>query len=483
MTDIESHSDRVPSRPRRSSRIKTWGGQTDAWRWNRRLNRRYVDNLLRARSATILPSSMKARILAMGIPHDIMMETLGEIRQLSQWTDVWIETAQRFLGDFRRQISGSQRYDAAQARMLAGLCYHIAQLVPGPDERTLDHCRGTAATLAGQAIPEIIPHARKVDISWRKHALPSILIPGPDSEEPSGLVVLFNGTSTIKEELLRWSGPFGQLGLATLLIDTPGTGEARHLGPPSAEHMDIMDGVFDMLRTHHTIDARKVGVLGISLGGNLALRCLAYDQRIAGVAMVTPPYDPARWIEQASPLVQDELGRLFQTSDPQEVQEIASSFSLEEVVPHIQRPTLIIGGGRDMVIPPSESTWLASQLGELSTLVWYPEGGHGLYAQIPAWTTDASYWFDAVQQRQSTRVDDINDLSEQWRQALYQTPSAEQPWDDSMESTRLLSPEEAAQRRDVPEQQGREYDDEYTRAFDEGFDNRRQEGSRAGRDQ
>jgi hypothetical protein len=96
------------------------------WRISRRLSRSYVNKMLRLRSGTVLPSTLQARIAAMGIPDDIMMETLREIRSLDQWSDTWIETAQRFLGDYRRQISGTQRADAAHARMLAGPCYPIA---------------------------------------------------------------------------------------------------------------------------------------------------------------------------------------------------------------------------------------------------------------------------------------------------------------------------------------------------------------------
>ena len=475
MTDTEIQPEHVaPVRRPQGATVRTWGNQRDAWRWTRRLTTTRLNTLLRLRSAAIMPAAMQARIHAMGISPEITTETLREVRNLGQWSDAWIETAQRFLGDYRRQISGTHRADAAHARMLAGFCYHIAQLAPGPDARTLEHCRATAATLVAQALPEVLPHARKLDIPWRSETLPSILIPGHDTGEPSGLVVVFNGTSTTKEELLTWTDAFSRIGLATLLIDTPGTGEARHLGPPSADHIDLLDGVFEMLRSYHAIDARRVGLLGISLGGNIALRCLAYDRRVAGAAMVTPPFDPARWIGRVSPVIQDELRRLFQTEDPDQLEEVAASFSLEDVTSHVQRPTLVIGAGRDMVIPPSESTRLVAALGPLATLAWYPDAGHALYGKISAWTTDAAYWLDAVQRRQSTRVDDLHALAEEWRAALDLRPEPETTWDDSMESARLLSPEEARAGRpqeeppeEEPQPQQRRSDDAYSRAFDD----------------
>jgi len=89
----------------------------------------------------------------------------------------------------------------------------------------------------------------------------------------------------------------------------------------------------------------------------------------------------------------------------------------------------------------------------------------------------------AVQQHQSTRVDDPA-LLETWREALWELPEREVVWDEGMESTRLLEPEEVeqpprrVQRRrvieaepvDAPEEAPAtepepQLDDAYSRAF------------------
>ena len=41
-----------------------------------------------------------------------------------------------------------------------------------------------------QALPDVLPQARRIDVPWRTDTLPAILIPGPDTPEPSGLVVV-----------------------------------------------------------------------------------------------------------------------------------------------------------------------------------------------------------------------------------------------------------------------------------------------------
>jgi alpha-beta hydrolase superfamily lysophospholipase len=464
-TDDDDHR----SRPAPLVRPKSWPREHDAWRWNQRVSERYVNALLRIRSGTALPPSLRARILAMGLPEDIVKSTLQEIHQSSRWSLEWIETAQRFLGDYRRQVSASQRRDAAQARMLAGMCYHIAQLLPGPDQRTLDHCRGAASTLAGQALAELVPHARKLDIPWRNHQLPSILIPGPDRPEPSGLVVVFNGASTIKEELLRWLTPLARTGMALLLVDNPGTGESHHLGPPQADDDDLLDGMFDMLRDHPAIDPSRVGVMGIGIGGNVALRCLARDRRIAAGAAVTAPYDPGRWFAKASPLLKQEMGTLFGHQSASQTERAVALFSLQDIVPQINRPTLIVGAGRDLVVPPSESTRLVSALGAESTLAWYPGAAHSLYEELPAWTTDVANWFDAVLSHQDTQASDVSDRAELWRASLERKAVAEQEWDESAESARIIAADEILRDDSAVTGYRAGVDDEYSRAFDDDF--------------
>lgn len=241
---------------------------------------------------------------------------------------------------------------------------------------------------------------------------------------------------------MRWCGAFGLRGIATVYIDTPGTGEARHLGPISADFDDILDGVFDLLTGYHTVDPRRVGILGISLGGNLAIRSLAYDRRIAAAAAVTPPYDPARWLSRASQATRAELAELLRGHDSGDVEALAAPFALAGLPETIQRPTLIIGGGRDTTVPPAEATRLAARLGPLCTLDWYPAGGHVLYREIPAWTTDAAGWFGAVFAHQSTRVDP-RDAVAAWRDALF-APAPAPEWDEALESATLLpdSPDE-----------------------------------------
>lgn len=375
--------------------IPQWRYAPDAWRWVSRFNDRHARSVLRVRSARILPASMRARFLAMDIPNDILDATLASITAPDKWSNAWIETAQRFLGDYRRQVSSKQLLEAAQSRRLAALSYHAAQVFNSGDERTIRTCRAAAASLFAQAQPYVYPDARRLTVPWRAHRLPAYVQTPAGNTARNGLVVFLNGASTSKEESFAWAESFLRAGMAVLSLDSPGTGEASGVPNPNADDDDILDGVFEIMQNEPSIDLAQVSVVGASLGGNLAVRSAAYDRRIMCSVVVTPPFDPPRWIGRASPLLIQQLATLFDatTDDPFEA---ASRYALNDTVPRLKSPLLVFGAGHDLVVPPSEAQLLAARGGSLASLVWYPNSGHCLYDAIPTWTAEAATWISSV---------------------------------------------------------------------------------------
>src|SRR5699024_6542545 len=232
---------------------------------------------------------------------------LGHIRRVDQWSDQWIGTAQRYLGESRRQVSAMNDREAAQAQQIAALCYHAAQIFEIFDRHTSITCRTAAASLFTHTLPELHPHVRHIWIPWRATSLPALFqIPDP-LPEPAGLVVLLNGTSMSKEETLAWHDRFLAQGYAALSLDSPGTGEATATAGAAADQDDVLDGIFAIFERESMIDLDRVVVLGASLGGNQAVRVAARDRRIMTTVAVTPPYDPSRWLDRANPLLIREL--------------------------------------------------------------------------------------------------------------------------------------------------------------------------------
>lgn len=450
-TEVEQFSERVAG-----VKLARWRYLPDLWRWSPRLNAKYVSLLFRLRSARVIPRSLKARFTSMGIPEDIVDETLGSIRSLDQWGNAWIETAQRFLGDYRRQSSGDSGTAADEARRIAAMCYQVAQILILDDDRTISLCRASTSSLFAQAQPKLFPNAHRLRLPWRTTELPAYYILPEDRGTQTGLVVLLNGASTSKEETFHWTSAFIRQGLAVVVIDSPGTGEATNVAPYHKDQIDILDGVFELVAEQPNIDPRRVSVLGVSMGGNQAMRAMAYDRRIMAGIAVTPTHQEARWIRRVSPILSQQIN-VLSGDDLTPIEQQISMFDLAPVTPRIRRPVLIFGAARDLLVPPADAQILASQLGGFSTLLWYRDGGHCLYDRVPQWTAEAATWLVAIGRARTgengtAAIEDGRALADIGRLALMEEPVVTQPerHDDFEDYARLLEPEEIASQTPKP---------------------------------
>jgi pimeloyl-ACP methyl ester carboxylesterase len=301
----------------------------------------------------------------------------------------------------------------------------------------------------------LYPFAHRLSLPWRTGELPAYLLLPEDSANPAGVVVLLNGVTISKEETFSWSRAYLRQGFAVVLLDSPGTGEATQIAPYSADHVDILDGVFELVHEQPNLDPRRVAVIGTSMGGNQAIRALGYDRRLLAAVTVTPAYDPARWMRRASPLLLQQVLSLV-GDDLANLEELAFNFALDDVAGRIRKPVLVFGGGRDVIVPPGESQLLAARLGMQGTLVWFADGGHGLYDRIPQWTAESAAWLDAIGRARIGEgfpqpVTEPQELAEIGRMALEAAPHAEEPEpfneEDIGDYARLVPPEEVRARR------------------------------------
>jgi dienelactone hydrolase len=109
-----------------------------------------------------------------------------------------------------------------------------------------------------------------------------------DSGTRKPAVVYCNGLDSNKE-LLYWSWlphALARRGISTLCVDQPGTGEAIRLhGLPATPYAEQWASkAVDWLEAQPEVDAAKIGMTGISLGGHYAPRAVAYEPRFASGA-------------------------------------------------------------------------------------------------------------------------------------------------------------------------------------------------------
>jgi 2,6-dihydroxypseudooxynicotine hydrolase len=377
-----------------------------AWRLAPLVDRRRVDALLRVAGPRALPVGIThGRLGAMDLPSDVVAGALGRVRALRDWDHAWTWAAQRFLGETRVHQRAGDHMAAALTQRHAALSFHLAGMLDFDDERKRRTLRATAASLFAQAIPVLRPAVRRVAVPWRTGSLPGYLLRPEAATRPVPLVVILNGMSTSKEETLLWSDAFLEQGLAVLALDWPGSGESALDVPPTPDCDDFTDGVHAVAAEDTGIDQDRIAYVGFSLGGAVAAFAAANDRRIAAVVAVTPPFDPRVWMSRAQPLLRQLLAAVAGGED--RVAALADAFALPGVIERSRCPILVVGAGRDLIVPPQEAIRYCLAAGERGTLLWYPRGQHGLYDELSDWTGEAARWLAAVFAgvTPSTRVD------------------------------------------------------------------------------
>lgn len=359
-----------------------------AWRHGRRLPPAAIDLALRLAPERAL-APLRPQIAALALPDDVVAAALRRVRRLDDWSVAWTWAAQRFLGDARRAHTAGRAQDEALARRHAAFAYAVAAWLPA-DEKELRALRSAAADLFARALPTLSPGVVRVAVPWRTMRLPALLVLPPAGVEPAPLAVLLNGLSTSKEETIGWAEPFLWQGIAVLALDWPGTGESVLRTAPTADCVDLGDGLV-ALAAEHALDPRRVGLVGLSLGGALAVRIAAADRRIAAVVAVTPPYDARPWLPLLPPPVLAQVRRL--AGADADLDALAARFSLAgAVAQRLRSPLLVFGAGRDLLVPPADAVRLAAAAGSVATLIWFGTGGHGLFDRLPEWTAEAASW-------------------------------------------------------------------------------------------
>ena len=330
------------------------------------------------------------RLSAMGLPLDVAVHALRRVRSVRDWDEAWTWAAQRFLGESRVHLRSGDQHAAACSQLHAALAYHLAGMLVSDDPRKIRALRASASSLYARAAPVLHPAVRRVEVPWRTTHLPGYLALPEKSVVPAPLVVILNGTSTSKEETLLWRDGFLEHDLAVLALDWPGSGESALVVAPAPDGDDFMEGVVRLASMEPAIEASRVGLVGFSLGGAVAALAAANDRRIGAVVAVTPPYDPRPWLGRAQPLLQRHLATI--AGGEEHLARLAAGFALPGVVERTKCPMLVIGAGRDLIVPPEEAIRYCAATGDRGTLLWYPDGRHGLYAELSDWTSEAARW-------------------------------------------------------------------------------------------
>lgn len=177
------------------------------------------------------------------------------------------------------------------------------------------------------------------------------------------VMVFVNGLDSSKE-MLYWTGLAAALarrGVSTLHVDQPGTGEALRRWGLTAVHDTERwaSRVVDYLETRDEVDAARIGLIGISLGGYYAPRAVAFEPRFAlGVAWganhdwgEVQRRRLAREGDRPVPHYWEHVQWVWGAQGIEDFMAKAAKVTLDGVLDRIRVPFLVTHGERDRQIP------------------------------------------------------------------------------------------------------------------------------------
>jgi dienelactone hydrolase len=213
----------------------------------------------------------------------------------------------------------------------------------------------------------------RVEIPLDAGTMPAIWTKAPgDGRKP--VVVFCNGLDSNKE-LLYWTRlpeELARRGISTLCVDQPGTGEALRLQdlPVDPHSESWASKAVDWLETQDNVDASKIGMTGISLGGHFAPRAVAYEPRFASGAVWGANHN---WREVQDKRMEREgenpvphywahVHWAFGAKDQEDFLEKSSNMNLNGHMDRIKVPFLVTHGSNDRQISVEYAHDLYDQL-------------------------------------------------------------------------------------------------------------------------
>jgi len=271
------------------------------------------------------------------------------------WGKAWAGMAEQQETQAAADLSAGLRRSAG-LRYLRASVYHASgerQIPPGPEK--LASYR--ASLDAFEKAIELAPlNVERIEVDSPDGVLPGYLIPARTSE-PAPVVIFYGGFDVTKEILYGFvEEEFVRRGITCLVMDSPGVGEPLRLrGVPSRPDYEVPTGaVIDYLETRADVDASRIGVMGISLGGYYAPRSAAFEPRIKACAAWGGIWDwgatwEKRWATRSKTVSVPwfQLPWVMGTDTMEAGLERVRQWTLVDVLPKLTQPLLIVHGEND----------------------------------------------------------------------------------------------------------------------------------------
>lgn len=286
----------------------------------------------------------------------------GEDAGTGEFLKSWARVADRLAELAAEDEAAGRNFSAATKYDRASLYYQMAERMQaqGAPARMATYKKALDAFAKASSLGKL--NRERVDIPYNGGVIAGWLTKAEGARGPAPLMVYVNGLDSTKE-LLVWSRlaeALARRGVSTLHIDQPGTGEALRLHNLTATYDSERwaSKVVDYLETRSDVDPKRIGMVGISLGGYYTPRAVACEPRFALGAVWGANHN---WGEVQRKRLRNEGDRpvphywdhvrwVWGAPDMAAFEAMWDNISLDGVVEKIRVPFLVTHGANDRQI-------------------------------------------------------------------------------------------------------------------------------------
>ncbi len=337
----------------------------------------FVRMSLRLGAARQMPAWAKLQFTSHGVSPGDLDHVLGRVDGLDSWAAEWESLGRSHEERGHDALTWGRADEAARRFLTASAAYNFAQYIVFIDPARKRQLHEACVRAYALAAPNFAVPALPFEAPFRNRLIRGYLrVPPGDGPRP--VVVVFNGTNAVKEELHWWSDALLARGIAAITLDGPGLGETFHRLAHVAEPRPIGVAIVNHIESLPGLDPGAVAFMGLSLGGYCAIRMAAHDPRVRAVAAVSPPFSADVYWNVTLFAMRRELASLYDMP-VEEMDRHIPRITLADALPSLDRPLMVAGGGHDMITPGDEAYRIFETARCERELVFYPRGAHDCF--------------------------------------------------------------------------------------------------------
>jgi 2,6-dihydroxypseudooxynicotine hydrolase len=315
------------------------------------------------------------RFTSQGVDYNDFFRTTARVQKWEDWCREWCAT-----GDVHHELAvkaeaRGKTVSAGEGCIGAALCYHFGRFVFQDFHEEYMSASRKAVEAFAKGLKLLDPSGERLEIPFEGMTMVGTFRRPQDVEKPP-LVLLLPGLDSTKEEFFHWENVFLKRGLATFSLDGPGQGECGYNSHIRPDYEAAVSAALDVLTKRKDIDAKRIGLAGVSLGGYYAPRAAAFEPRVKAAVGNCGPWNFGECWEVLPGLTRAAFRYHSGAASDEEARSRAGQLSLDGAAQKIKQPLLIIHGKLDRLIPWEQAHKIVDAVGKNAELAMFEDGNH-----------------------------------------------------------------------------------------------------------